>query len=815
MQHMRSVRHTLWLPLAVALTLAMAGCGRRSDSPPVSDPSSLPRTGDPGQATQSVAVVEPDQGETLRLSSGAELSLPPQSVSQKAVVTLRAVSTPDAAPIPRSMLGQAYEFSLEGGSLSGVAVLKLPIPAGLSMDQYDLAPYRWSGATWERINGRATAEAIQFGSSEPGRFALQGRWRLADATLSLALAEPAPGQLTVPIRVTGQYRYTALPTLHNDHIQARLMLKQDTSGGAGQTGGNEALDRTVDEAVLRLKPDLAQPQGRLEFSQVFELLPGQLDLPLGDTIRIYSVLTVDDSATPTRRLSTGIEYAYSLPIQIVGNEIVRPRLVTEGQNSLRWHVWLNGQTLSLLPADELTLDFNSVLARGGLGDYRFTLESEIDGAWTPVSNEVAVQLALRPTEPPPLSAQQQTGAPTTGALPGPGATALPTAGSSSRPATPTRRASSIGSILTPSPTPSPGPVTAPGAATPTATRPAWANVFWADRYILTAGECTILHWQVENVISVFLDGSPVTGSETRQVCPAKTTAYSLRVTDGAGTQYKTVTITVGTSEQAAIEFTADDFQVASGQCTTLHWRVTNVRAVYLDGVGVPGESTMQVCPTTATEYTLRVEGTGGTVTTRKLTISISADSSAVIRFWAEQYQLPAQGCTTLHWKVQNVQEVRLDEAGVAGTGAVQACPGGQRVYTLKTITTDGRTLTREITLDATEQAIGPSDVIAQGVVNEVARAADIDPLTISDQPGYRVVIDGVNPLAAYSGWSQTVVTLLVPEASADQALLDPAGATKLNWPIGPTQLVEFRALCQGASCSLNVNAGGYLLLRSE
>ena len=82
-------------------------------------------------------------------------------------------------PIPRSLLGRAYDFSLDGGELTGVALLKLPLPADVAPPQYEVAPYRWNGKTWERINGRITADGVQFGANRPGAYALLGQWSLA------------------------------------------------------------------------------------------------------------------------------------------------------------------------------------------------------------------------------------------------------------------------------------------------------------------------------------------------------------------------------------------------------------------------------------------------------------------------------------------------------------------------------------------------------------------------------------------------------------------------------------------------------------
>ena len=73
---------------------------------------------------------------------------------------------------------------------------------------------------------------------------------------------------------------------------------------------------------------------------------------------------------------------------------------------------------------------------------------------------------------------------------------------------------------------------------------------------------------------------------------------------------------------AADSFWADRYQLRPGECTTLHWSVTNVRAVYLNDMGVAAEGTRQVCPVQTTTYVLRAERESGTQVYR-LTITVA------------------------------------------------------------------------------------------------------------------------------------------------------------------------------------------------
>lgn len=802
-----------WVLIALLLGLVLAGCRQGQ---PTATPAASPdaTAGETLPATEALAVIQPEAGGAVRLRGGVEVSLPAQALSAEATVTLRVQPDPPAAPIPRSLLGPAYAFDVADGALVGVALLRLPLPAGVTPDQYDLAPYRWNGTSWERVNSRAAGDALQFGIGEPGIFSLQGTWRQADATLALTSPEPQPGQATGPLTVTGQYRFSALPAVSGEYIQANLLLKQDISGGAGRVTGNPDLDNTIAEATLYFKPDPAQAEGLIDFSQAFEVPPGKLDVAPGGTTRLYAALTVADGLAPTRRLSSGIEFTQVLPIRIIDMAVVRPELANEGQHPLRWHVRLNGETFSLQDAAAPRLALDEILARGGLGDYRFTLEAEAAGEWRVVSNEVAVQLALRPTETPPVTPEAPQGTQiamiTTPTPANSGA-----ANGGAYPPTPTRRptpeggssSGGGGGAAAATATPQVGPTATPAA---TSTRPANAAPFWADRYVLRPGECTSLHWQVENVISVFLDGVSVTGAETRQVCPAQTTNYTLQIISGAGTRYINLPITVSSNGETAIVFTVDSSRLAPGQCTVLRWRVTDVRAVFLNDVGVAGEASQQICPTSDAAYTLRVVNTDGTEDASTLNVKVSEAAVIDLRFWADQYTMDADTCTTLYWDVQNVDQVYLDGQGVSGNDAREVCPNGTQMYSLVATNSAGIEAYQDIALQAGDPGLTSNEVIAQGIVNEITYQKDLDTVTPDVQSGYQFIVDGINLLFAQSAsWSQAAVTLRLPDEFLSE------GGNPVSWPINPGQLVEFRAACEGATCTLQMNQPSYLYLRSR
>jgi hypothetical protein len=386
----------------------------------------------------------------------------------------------------------------------------------------------------------------------------------------------------------------------------------------------------------------------------------------------------------------------------------------------------------------------------------------------------------------------------------------------------------------PTPTAAPAPTAIPEptkAPTPTA-RPALPRAriylpmlhtvqraagdsFWADRYRLQPGECTQIHWAVTNypspVYAVYLNDMPVTDQDTRWVCPVTTAQYVLRVVRSTGTEWYRVTITVSADSHPSIEFSADAYQIRRGECTILRWRVTGASAVYLNNVGVAGESSQQVCPEVDTSYELRVVSTDGATTTKGITISVVSADQAILHFWADQYTLAANVCTVLSWNVQNVREVYLDDQPVLGQGSKSVCPQPNQLYTVRGTDNAGDSIERSIKFFVGDPTLTGPEVIARGIVNDLVQAVDIDPGQPGEQPGYRLVIDGISPLfTGTPGWAQAVVFLGVPQSLTQSGQPGP-----VDWPIVPGQQVEFRAACDGSFCIVKEASAAYLRLRSE
>ena len=86
------------------------------------------------------------------------------------------------------------------------------------------------------------------------------------------------------------------------------------------------------------------------------------------------------------------------------------------------------------------------------------------------------------------------------------------------------------------------PTNPPPTPAPTPANPA-TIVFYADQTILPGGGCTVLHWHVENVQELYIDGNETTGHIDQPVCPVATQTFTLRILHRDGHwEERTVTI---------------------------------------------------------------------------------------------------------------------------------------------------------------------------------------------------------------------------------------------------------------------------------
>ncbi len=155
--------------------------------------------------------------------------------------------------------------------------------------------------------------------------------------------------------------------------------------------------------------------------------------------------------------------------------------------------------------------------------------------------------------------------------------------------------------------------------------------FSATPSTVPSGGTAELSWTTTGGTSATLDPGaisvPLSGSRT--VTVTGTTTYTLTVTGAGGTATAETVVSV-LNAPAITKFEAAPATVFAGQMSTLTWESTNASTARIDpgALQVPTSGSQAVGPLTqTTEYTLTVQGSGGSAT-KKVTVTV--DSSCVV-----------------------------------------------------------------------------------------------------------------------------------------------------------------------------------------
>lgn len=232
--------------------------------------------------------------------------------------------------------------------------------------------------------------------------------------------------------------------------------------------------------------------------------------------------------------------------------------------------------------------------------------------------------------------------------------------------------------------------------------------------------CVTISWSVSNVQGVFFgDGSNmqgVGGNDSRQVCPASTTTYQLRVVNNNGQQStQPVTINVVNASQNPANFAANPASVTIPGCTTLSWSIDQnlVWGVYINERGnwrgVPADGNSKECPTTPTTYKLRVRYKNGQTVETALNVPINNSAPVQASFNANPGTIARGQCSNLQWTVSNFQSVYLVDTGagsttlVGPTGNIKVCPQNTSNYILRITGLDGSLVQPQATVFVAQQ----------------------------------------------------------------------------------------------------------------
>jgi hypothetical protein len=163
---------------------------------------------------------------------------------------------------------------------------------------------------------------------------------------------------------------------------------------------------------------------------------------------------------------------------------------------------------------------------------------------------------------------------------------------------------------------------------------------------------------------------------------------------------------------ASVNFWTDTNRVKAGRCTTIHWDVKNVQAVYLDYKGkrrgVSGQGSQSVCPSSdGKTYNLIIVRRDGGQESRTVRIDVSSPPAVQISFSASPnsiFQTSAlDGCSMVSWRVKNAKRIQYNNGSkwrdVGGDDERRECPRKTTTYRLRVTDQGGGTKEKSTKVD--------------------------------------------------------------------------------------------------------------------
>ncbi len=225
------------------------------------------------------------------------------------------------------------------------------------------------------------------------------------------------------------------------------------------------------------------------------------------------------------------------------------------------------------------------------------------------------------------------------------------------------------------------------------------NSFSAEPESITAGDSSILSWNVSGATTVTIDQDigTVNSTGTCTVSPTITTTYTLEASNRAGIVTATVQVT---APPVINSFTNEPSNIAAGGGSTLSWSVSGATEVTIEpGIGpVPLTGSRTVYPTTTTTYTLEAGNEAGSITD---TVAVTVALPVIEHFTADPTSIAGDDDSTLSWSVSGATEVTIEPltGTFALTGTCTVSPTTTTTYILEASNEEGSvTATVDVTV---------------------------------------------------------------------------------------------------------------------
>lgn len=236
------------------------------------------------------------------------------------------------------------------------------------------------------------------------------------------------------------------------------------------------------------------------------------------------------------------------------------------------------------------------------------------------------------------------------------------------------------------------------------------TTFSASPDSIKSGEVSTLTWDIIGAKSINISQGigGVASKGSTQVTPATTSTYTLTADSDYGTETKSITVTVDTSNvtgrtgtaitkdpPAINTFSANKNSITSGDNITLTWAVSGARTISIspDVGDVPSSGWMMVIPFATTTYKLSAVNTFGTETAEAtVTVNTLTDGTApLIRsFTAQPSSIHGGGTSSLSWDIKGATVYTINKGiGILPSKPQPVSPAENTTYTLTAINSYG------------------------------------------------------------------------------------------------------------------------------
>ncbi|MBI4877134.1 MAG: OmpA family protein [Acidobacteria bacterium] len=224
------------------------------------------------------------------------------------------------------------------------------------------------------------------------------------------------------------------------------------------------------------------------------------------------------------------------------------------------------------------------------------------------------------------------------------------------------------------------------SVTTTTAPPVQITRFVATPQVVTAGQTSVIAWQVLNADEVTITSIGRVDSKggTSNVAPAETTVYRITAKNRTSEANETLTITVQRPEVRILSFHAAPANITAGESASLVWRTENADTVSIEGIGnVDRNGSTSVSPTETTTYTLRATNRYGSQTATASVQVTPGAAPRILRFGASPVEIMEGSQSTLSWQVENAETITLSTGTKVGlTGSEVVAPTTTTTYTL-------------------------------------------------------------------------------------------------------------------------------------